>query len=76
METRSLTITLPLPIYLALEAEGAGLGESASEVVKNGLRLAYKAREGWTLKLLPPPPKVDPNQTELPLTLVQPGADE
>jgi len=68
METRSLTITLPLPIYLALEAEGAALGESASEVVKNGLRLAYKAQEGWHLKLLPPPPKVDPNQTELPLT--------
>jgi Arc/MetJ-type ribon-helix-helix transcriptional regulator len=67
VESKTLTITIPAPIYEALEQEGEALGESASEVVKNGLRLAYKAKEGWTLKLQPRPARDDPNQTELPL---------
>lgn len=68
VESKTLTITIPAPIYEALEKEGDALGESASEVVKAGLRLAYKAKEGWLLKLEPRPAKGDPNQTELPLT--------
>lgn len=67
IESKTLTITIPAPIYEALEKEGDALGESASEVVKAGLRLAYKAREGWALKLQPRPARDDPHQTELPL---------
>lgn len=68
IESKTLTITIPAPIYEALEQEGEALGESASEVVKTGLRMAYKAKEGWLLKLEPRPARGDQNQTELPLT--------
>lgn len=72
VESKTLTITIPAPIYEALEKEGEALGESASEVVKNGLRLACKASEGWCLKLELRPARVDPNQTELPLATTTP----
>lgn len=74
----SLTLTIPDKIRDALQAQAdeRGLGEDVPELIKNGFMLAMHSPEGWQLRLKPVMKAPDPRQTELPLTLVQPGAEE
>jgi len=74
----SLTLTIPDKIRDALQAKAdeRGLGEDVPELIKNGFMLAMHSPEGWTLKLEAVAKVPDPRQIELPLTMVQPGAEE
>ena len=70
-------MTVPDAIYEALVQEGRELEQAPGEVIKDGLNMAFKAPDGWHLKLRTAAGKApDPRQIELPLGRgQQPGAD-
>ena len=65
MANKTITITIPEVLHQALSNEGKELGQEPGDVIKTGLHIAYKASEGWTLKLKPVGLPPDPNQLEL-----------
>lgn len=67
-ETRTITITVPTRLHESLQkaADDRGLGEEVSELIKNGLFLAYSSKDGWLLQLTPMTSAPVPGQAELP----------
>ena len=62
-----MTISFPPRIEAAIEKSAAEYGQSAPDYLKHVCFAAAHSKEGFTLKLEPPPLVADPAQLALPL---------